>query len=106
MKSDFRSRPVYLRREDRIRAHFLTCFLALYVYRILEKRLEEKYTTSQVLSTLREMKFLEIPREGFVPGYKRTEITDALHEASGFRTDYEILTTSNLRKILRTTKKA
>ena len=106
MKSDFRSRPVYLRREDRIRAHFLTCFLALYVYRILEKRLEEKYTTSQILSTLREMKFLEIPREGFVPGYKRTEITDALHEASGFRTDYEILTTSNLRKILRTTKKA
>ena len=105
MKSDFRSRPVYLRREERIRAHFLTCFLALYIYRILEKRLEEKYTTSQILSTLREMNFLEIPREGFIPGYKRSAITDALHETSGFRTDYEILTTSNLRKILRTTKK-
>lgn len=105
MKSDFRSRPVYLRREERIRAHFLTCFLALYIYRILEKRLEEKYTTSQILSTLREMKFLEVPREGFIPGYKRSDITDALHKVSGFRTDYQILTTSNLRKVLRATKK-
>ena len=104
MKTDFRSRPVFLRREDRIRAHFLTCFLALYIYRILEKRLEEKYTTSQILETLRNMNFMEIPREGFIPAYKKTDIIDSLHDISGFRTDYEIIPLSSLRKILRSSK--
>ena len=105
MKSDFRSRPVYLRREDRIRAHFLTCFLALYIYRILEKKLQEKYTTSQILDVLRNMSFMEIPREGYIPAYKKTDISDALHDISGFRTDYEIVTLSNMRKIIRESKK-
>jgi transposase len=41
MKTEFRARPVYLRKEDRIKAHFLTCYIALMVYRILEKKLEE-----------------------------------------------------------------
>ena len=40
------------------------------------------------------MKFLEVPREGFIPGYKRSDITDALHEVSGFRTDYRDAFTS------------
>ena len=105
MKTDFRSRPVYLQREDRIRAHFLTCFLALYIYRILEKRLEEKYTTDQILDTLRNMNFLEIEREGYIPAYRKTSIIDDLHTTAGFRTDYEIVTLSYLRKILREIKK-
>ena len=105
MKTDFRSRPVYLQREDRIRAHFLTCFLALYIYRILEKRLEEKYTTDQILDTLRNMNFLEIEREGYIPAYRKTSIIDDLHATAGFKTDYEIVTLSYLRKILREIKK-
>ena len=99
MKADFRSRPVFLRREDRIRAHFLTCFLALYIYRILEKRLEEKYTTSQILSTLRNMRFLRVKGEGFIPIYVRNEITDALHAISGFNTSFEIIPTASMKKI-------
>ena len=106
MKSDFRSRPVYLRREDRIRAHFLTCFLALYIYRILEKRLGENYTTSQILSALRDIKFLRLRGEGFIPIYTRTEITDSLHAVSGFDTSFEIIPSSSMKKIIKQSKSA
>ena len=41
MKSEFEARPVYLQRDDRIKAHFLTCFIALLIYRILEKKLDK-----------------------------------------------------------------
>ena len=104
MKTDFRSRPVYLQREDRIRAHFLTCFLALYIYRILEKRLEEKYTTDQILDTLRNMKFLRVRGEGFIPLYTRTEITDAIHAISHFNTDFEIIPVSSMKNIYKISK--
>ena len=105
MKTDFRSRPVYLQRDDRIKAHFLTCFLSLYVYRILEKKLNEQYTTDKILDTLRSMDCVEISREGYIPAYKRTDLTDLLHETFGFRTDYQILTLSESRIILRNTRK-
>ena len=55
MKSEFEARPVYVRREDRIRAHFLTCYISLLVYRLLEKKLENAYTCSQLLRTLSRM---------------------------------------------------
>lgn len=49
--------PVYVQRKDRITAHFLTCFLALLVYRILEKNLGKKYTCEEILGTLKGMNF-------------------------------------------------
>ena len=55
MKSEFEARPIYVRREDRIRAHFLICYLSLLVYRLIEKELENKYTCEQILDTLRKM---------------------------------------------------
>ena len=48
MKSEFEARPVYVQRDDRIKAHFLTCYISLLVYRLLEKKLDEKYTCSQI----------------------------------------------------------
>lgn len=106
MKTDFQARPVYLQREDRINAHFLTCFIALYIYRILEKKIGEKYTCSQILDTLRGMLVTKTPNNiGYIPSYTRTEITDALHEAFGFRTDYEITSSRSMRSILSKTKK-
>ena len=48
MKSEFEARPLYLQRYDRIEAHFLTCFIALMIYRILEKSLDKKYTCEGV----------------------------------------------------------
>ena len=100
MKSDFLARPVNLSREDRIKAHFMTCFISLFIYRLLEKKLNYKYTTSQILETLRNMKVLESKGDGYIPEYIRTDLTDDLHELFGFRTDYEINTYKDLKKFL------
>ena len=104
MKSEFRARPVYLSRDDRIIAHFTTCFLSLVVYRLLEKILDEKYTCCEIIDTLRNMNFYEAKGEGYIPTYTRTDLTDALHEIFGFRTDYQINTKKYLKNIFRNTK--
>lgn len=106
MKTEFKSRPVYHSKEERIRAHFLTCYIALFVFRILEKKLDEKYTCEEIIDTLRTM-MMSRPGEklGYLPAYTRTDLTDALHETFGFRTDYEIMTDVNMKKLIRTTKK-
>ena len=104
MKSEFEARPVYLQRDDRIKAHFLTCFISLMVYRILEKQLEEKYTCEDIISTLRRMDMRKLDGHGYVPNYKRTELTDAMHENAGFRTDYEFLTPKSMAGVIRRSK--
>lgn len=105
LKTDFKARPVYLSRDDRIKAHFTTCFLSLTIYRYLEKHLKENFTSSEIISQLRDMNFYTISGEGYIPTYTRTDFTDALHEAFGFRTDYQIVTTKQMKKIFKDTKK-
>ncbi|WP_289422755.1 IS1634 family transposase [Faecalibaculum rodentium] len=105
MKTEFKTRPVYLSRKDRITAHFTTCFTALVIYRILEKKLEEQYSCEEIIGTLRTMDMMIAPGEGYIPAYTRTDLTDALHDAFGFRTDYQITSQKNMRKILNQTKK-
>jgi len=80
--------------------------LSLLIYRILEKKLDEKFTCSELVSTLRDMKMKELDGEGYIPVYTRTEITDALHNVFGFRTDFEIVIQKNMKKIFKQTKKA
>jgi transposase len=104
MKSEFKARPVYLSNDDRIEAHFTTCFISLIIFRLLEKRLKENYTCHEIISGLRNMDFLDIKGEGYVPTYTRTDFTDALHDAFGFRTDYEIVSSQNMKKIFKQTK--
>lgn len=104
MKSEFEARPVYLQRDDRIRAHFLTCFISLMIYRILERQLSEKYTCEEIVSTLRSMDMRQLEDHGFIPNYKRTDLTDALHENAGFRTDYELTTPKSMAGIIRRSK--
>lgn len=105
MKTEFKARPVYLSRKDRITAHFMTCFIALIIYRILEKKLDEAFTCEETIKTLRNMDMMILPGEGYIPTYTRTELTDALHDVFGFRTDYQIISQKNMRKILNQTKK-
>ena len=102
MKSDFLARPINLSREDRIKAHFMTCFISLLLYRILESKLENKYTTSQILNTLRKMTMLEQKGLGFEPEYERTNLTDDLHNIFNFNTDMEIVNYKKMKKILNT----
>ena len=105
MKTDFEARPVYLSRKDRILAHFITCFIALIVYRYLEQKLDNKYTISQILPTLQEMDFIKYEGKGYQPVYTRTEVTDALHEAFGFCTSKQIVPIAKMRNICSQTKK-
>ena len=104
MKSEFKARPVYLSRDDRIQAHFTTCFLALVLYRYLEKSLNEKFTCNEIINGLKDMNFHHIPAEGYVPTYTRTDFTDALHEVFGFRTDYQIVSSRQMKKYFKKTK--
>jgi transposase len=104
MKTEFRARPVYLKRDDRIRAHFTTCFIALLIYRILEKKLGGKYTCGDIISALREMDVTRLGEDGYAPSYTRTELTDSLHEMAGFRTDYEFSTGKGMKGICRRSK--
>ena len=104
MKTDFSARPVYLQDENRIKAHFLICFLALIIYRFLTKKLESKYTCEELLDTLKTINFVEVQEQGFIPTYKRESITDDLHEACGFRTDYQFITKSKMKTIQKQSK--
>lgn len=108
MKTDFDARPVYVRRDDRIKAHFLTCFLALLIYKYLEKKVNRggrHFTTEEIVGTLRSMDFLSIAGEGYVPAYTRTDLTNHLHGSAGFRTDTQIVTRQKMRGIIAQTKK-
>ncbi|MDV3425889.1 MAG: IS1634 family transposase [Bacillota bacterium] len=104
IKSEFKARPVYLSNDDRIEAHFTTCFISLIIYRLLEKKLNENFTCHEIIDGLRDMNFFEVKSEGYVPTYTRTDFTDALHEAFCFHTDYQIVTTSMMKKIFKETK--
>ena len=104
MKSEFKSRPVFHSKDEMIKAHFVTCFLALIVYRYLEKRLDEKYTVSEIIETLRSMDIKLENVDSYSPNYIRTDLTDALHDKFGFRTDFEVMNIKNLKKIIKKTK--
>ena len=108
MKTDLRARPVYLKRDDRIKAHFLTCFLSLLLYKYLEKKVNrggQHFPTSEIIGTLRDMNFLSVNGEGYIPTYTRTDLTNNLHGSAGFRTDCQIVTKKQMRSIIAQTKK-
>ena len=107
IKTEFEAHPVYVRRDDRIKAHFMTCYISLLIYRLLEKKLEDNYTSHQIIETLRSMQLtLLSTANGYIPSYQRTELTDALHKTFGFRTDYEFITKSSMRTIIKETKQS
>lgn len=104
MKTDFEARPAYVSREDRVKAHFLTCFLALLHFRLLQRSLKNTYTTDQLLQVLKSIRFADVEEQGFMPIYERQKITDELHEACGFRTDYQFLTKRKMKEIQKKSK--
>lgn len=105
MKTDFSARPVYVQREDRIKAHFLICFLALLSYRLLEKQLDNKYTCEEILETLKGMNFIDLEGQGFTPTYIRNKITDDLHKSCGFETDFQFISKRKMKQIEKKSKR-
>ena len=79
MKTDFKSRPVYHYKDERIEAHFLICFLALLVFRLLHVKLGDKYTSNELLSTLREMEYYQYD-EGYLTPFGTTPLIKDLNE--------------------------
>lgn len=104
MKTDFEARPVYLHRDERIKAHFLICFLSLLIYRLLEQQLKKKYTCEEILNTLRNFEFADIEGQGFMPLYERTKLTDLLHESCRFDTDFQFISKNKMRTIQKESK--
>lgn len=105
MKTEFEARPVYVRRDDRIKAHFMTCYISLLLYRLLEKKIGNGYTSNQILETLRSMHMTLLnTANGYIPSYTRTVLTDALHKTFDFRTDYKFITKASMRNIIKKTK--
>lgn len=105
MKDELGSRPAFVRREDRIKAHFMTCYISLIIYRLLEKKIGNRFTCDQIIQTLRAMNMTFLSAaSSYIPSYTRTELTDALHQSFGFRTDYEIITKASMRTIIKNTK--
>ena len=108
-KTEFEARPVFLRRDDRITAHFLPCFLALILYKYLAKKVNragKKFSPGEIIGTLQDMNFLCIPGEGYIPAYTRTDLTNHLHGSAGFRTDTQIVSKQMMKKIISETKKS
>ena len=104
MKTEFEARPVYLSREKRIKAHFLTCFIALLVYRILERKIDCRFSVGKIIEALASMKMMEVKGFGYLPSFNRTEVTDAIHESFGYRLDTEIISHKNMKKIIKSSK--
>lgn len=100
IKTDFKGRPVFVWTDEHIKAHFIICFIALLLFRIMENELEHEYTSSEIISTLRSMTMNIIHGEGYKPNYTRTDLTDALHEKAGFRTDTQIVTNQKIKQIM------
>lgn len=100
LKTEFKSRPVYLKNDDRIKAHFTTCFLSLLIYRILENKLDYRFSSTEIIKTLKDMNLLK-ENTMYMPAYQRTDLTDYLHEKFEFRTDYEIMKLSKIKNLFK-----
>ena len=104
LKTDFKARPVYLKRDDRIKAHFTTCFLSLLIYRILEHKLDEKYSTNEIIKNLQDMNSLKINGIGYKQIYSKSEITTDLNDKFELNIDQNFISLQNMKKILKESK--
>ena len=108
LKSEFKARPVYLQKQERIHAHFMLCFIALMVFRAVEQKVNLKrkdhFTAHEIISTLRAMNVNKIGAH-YTGGFIRTDITDALQEFGGMKFDCELITESLMQKHLKQSKK-
>ena len=106
MKSDFDGRPVFVSREDRIRAHFLTCYLAFMIFRIIEQKLNKgdvRYTDPEILRTLRD--YEAIDAESFYVGAMEGKAVRALESTFGLVGSMTALSKAQFRRLVARTKK-
>ena len=106
-KTFLEARPVHLQRQDRIRSHFLICFLAMVIIKILQKKLHmHELTIDQLILTLRSIEFDYFKSIGYRPLFERNEITDRLQQMAGITIDTEIVETKRMNKLYRNIKES
>lgn len=103
-KSDLESRPVYVRDDAHINAHFLCCFLALTVLRLIQKRTDKKYSAKAILDCLNKIQCMNEHENIYLFGY-RSELSDVLGNAFGIDFTKKRLPLSEIKKILGEAKK-
>ncbi|MCC7570584.1 IS1634 family transposase, partial [Candidatus Micrarchaeota archaeon] len=103
-KSDLKARPVYLSRNDHIQAHFLICFVALFIARLLALRLDNKYTISRIVESLNKSSGSLLEENWYVFDYA-DEITKTITEVLGVDLNRKYLKLGDIKKILGATKK-
>lgn len=99
IKSEFRARPVYLRIENHINAHFLICFVALLILRILEYKLDKKYSVNQIRESLIRYSCSYLDQNYYLFDY-RDEILHSLERVFSIDFGNKFMTTSEIKKIL------
>lgn len=101
MKTEFKSRPVYVQKEGHIKAHFLICYLALLIYRILEQKLNsngQHFTTREIIDTLRNMNVINLNELCYSPAFTRTQFTDHLEDIMGLPLSSQALSNAYIKK--------
>ena len=101
-KSFLDARPVYLQRSDRIRSHFLICFLSMTILKMLQKQLDmPELSIDKLIATIRNFKLAYIRGAGYMPLFERNAITDRLQELNRICLDTQIVTTKALNAMYR-----
>ena len=104
-KSFLNARPVYLSRQDRIKSHFLICFLAMVILKMLQRQLIDanptEYNTDtlpidRLINTLRGIRFMHIQGQGYLPAFTRTTLTDQLQTLAGINIRKKIIKTREM----------
>lgn len=104
-KSFLDARPVHLQRPDRIKAHFLVCFLSMVILKMLQKQLDmPELSIDQLISTLRSIKFDFFKGTGYRPLFERNKVTDKLQSINQIIVDTEIVDTKTMNKFYRRLK--
>lgn len=113
-KTHLDARPVYLSRQDRIKSHFLICFLAMVILKMLQKQIIDKYpeaykdsplTIDSLIDTLRDIRFDKLPKHYYRPLFEPTLLTAQLQELYGIDINKEIISTPKMKAIYRKMKK-
>lgn len=99
------ARPVYVSREDHIRSHFLVCFLAMTILKMLQHQLNmSELSIDQLIQTLQDTKFMNFEGKGYVPAFERNQITDRLQELAGVNLSTQIIPTRTMTTMYRNVK--
>lgn len=103
-KSDLEARPVYVSRKERIQSHFLTCFIALLILRILEKDLDHEYSSGKIKNSLKNANVVELNSTTFKTVYY-DRVLQKLKYKYGINYGQNVYRRTDIKKILAETKK-